>query len=363
MASHSQLLLDAQEQLLAYRKRDGVDYRPPKPEWPSFDYPATKPPETNQQAQEEPPQAETVRAYPTILIGTLKADLAPAGRVYLLMQALDQDGRGCLDIVDVRERLTAKASSWCICSWRRLRQIFNAGEGVLWHRDHKGRIWLHGPAQVADSLDCGRLQGRAVLLPIETLLGGIQSVKAHFLAAWHAGRTDEYGDSRPISQSTIRELTGVPESTQRLYNQVAGVKAQKQIAISGMSYTADNAQDMTYEHRGAFRFVDHKGKRGKRGRSLVAWAIPSKYQASLSQAPKGRQRKTNRRITLVTNGVQGHDAEVVRLYHPDGAAAGQAYNRDPGRDHYWQHGGMLIPDASRPPKMAGPGLWSVICAQ
>lgn len=358
MASHSPQLLNAQKLLLHRRRRDGVNYRPP------IDYPVARPPDTAQEAHDEPHQAETVRTYPTILVGLLKANLAPAGRVYLLMQAMDRDGRGCLNVADVHGRLTAKASPWRVCDWPRLRQIFNAGERVLWHRDDEGRIWLHGPAQVANSLYCGRLQGRPVLMPLETLLGGMQSVRAHFLAAWHAGRADEYGDSRPISQSTIRQITGVPESTQRLYNQVAGVTAHKQLAISGMTYTAENAQNAAYEHgRAAFRFVDHKGKRGRRGRSLVAWGIPSKYQASLSQAPKGRQRKTNKRITLVTNGVQGHDAEVVRLYHPDGAAAGQAYNRDPEHDHYWLHGGMLTPDASRPPKLAGAGLWSVICAQ
>jgi hypothetical protein len=48
--------------------------------------------------------------------------------------------------------LTKKKSPHRVCGWRRLRQILAEGEDVFWARDRVGRLWIKGPARVAQAL-------------------------------------------------------------------------------------------------------------------------------------------------------------------------------------------------------------------
>ena len=97
----------------------------------------------------EPPKAKTtVKAYPSILNALLKQEQAAAGRVWLLCRHLDSDGRGWIDVTDLRQALTKRKaeggrrkaeissfilhpSSFPIFGWRRLRQILGQGKGVF----------------------------------------------------------------------------------------------------------------------------------------------------------------------------------------------------------------------------------------
>jgi hypothetical protein len=287
----------------------------------------------------------TVKVYPPLLAAILDAGLAPEGRVYELLKARDDEGRGCLDIAEIRDLLTAKDSPWRICGRRRLRGILAKGDGIFWQRYTKDRLWLNGPARVAQALDCGRLYGLPAALPVAALQAGLAETKAAFLASWHTGREDAEGNSMPISQAMIRKMTGISEVTQRRHNKLAGVKTQPNIAISDMPWR-DNMADATYERgRGVFRLVDRRGKRGKRGRGLVAWHMPASYTSPYSQSPKGRLRKINRQIDLVISTTRGNSREVNRLYYLKGKAAVKAHSKQPDDDHYILRKPSLIPDA------------------
>ena len=280
------------------------------------------------------PKAETVKVYPSIALGMLKANLEAAGRVWLFLQYLDPQGRGWLATDDVREKLTDKKSSVRICSWRRLRQVFSQGEGTFWTRDDLGRIWLRGAAKVAAALSVDQLTGRPVGLPLSVLLGGIQGVRAHFYASFHSGRRK----NNPISRETLRELTGVPERTQYAYEQAAGVSSQQNIAV-GEYYTPESVQERAWQHgRAVFHFVDFKGKQGGQlKQEYVAWHLPNSYEGPHRECPRGRQKKINQKLVdLVIEGFRGNDQEVVeKIFWLDGAMAGKAYNRNPTADTYW----------------------------
>lgn len=284
--------------------------------------------------EESGPAEEAVKIYPAIVLGMMEANLEAVGRVWLLLQHLDSQGRGWLEVDEVRQKLTRKQSPLKVCCWRRLRQLFDEGEGVFWTRDDKGRIWLRGAAKVAAALSVERLTGRPVDLPLSVLLGGIQGVRAHFYASFHSGRRE----NNPISRETLRELTGVPERTQYAYEQTAGVSSQQNIAV-GEQYTTENAQERAWQHgRASFRFVDVKGKQGGRpNREYVAWHLPNSYEGPHRQRSKGRQKKINRELAdLVNKRAQGNGwGQVERLFWPHGAAAGKAYNRQPRVDVYW----------------------------
>ncbi len=278
-----------------------------------------------------------VKAYPSLLSGFLSHDLAAVGRVYLLIRALDQAGRGLVEVDQLREQLTAAGAPWSVMTWRRLRKIMAQGDGVLWERHDDGRLLRYfSPARIGRALGCGRLELQPVYLPIDSLLGGIQQVRANFYAAWHSGRPElNEGGSAPVTRAVIQGITGVPKSTQIAYEKAAGVKTKPNMAITGDKPTPERAETASWDYGHAFfEFVDWLGKRGRRRGRYIAWQMPNSFGAVHDKAPKGRQRKINRQMTdLVITEARGNGRDVDQLYYPDGKAAAAAYNKDGGREN------------------------------
>ncbi len=292
--------------------------------------------------------AQTVVVHPTILLAMLRQHLEAPGRVWLLLRAIDRDGRGWLTLEDARQRLTGKGSPYRICGWRRLRQLLAQGERLFWRRDEQDRLWLNGAHRIAYKLDSGPLQGFPVELPISALLGGIQGVRAAFYAAFHGGR-----DSKPISRETLESLSGIPGRTQLEYDRVARVERQRNIAI-GECYSQEHAQDRAWKQgRAVFHFVDTEGRQGRKGREYVAWHLPNSYQTAYQLRSRGSRKRLNRKLAdLVKKGIPGNDDRAIeKLFFPNGALAARQYNRDPELDAYWRQ---------QNPTRAGDLLWHVI---
>ena len=297
--------------------------------------------ETPEQGEYAPPPGNeclstiasaSVIAHPTMLLAILKQNLEAPGRVYFLLRSIDTLGRGWLEIEDIRRRLTAKGSPWRICGWRRLRQLFKQGEGIFWQRDSKDRLWLKGAHKIAYALDCGRLVGFPIRLPISSLLGGIQAVRGAFYAAFHSGRA-----SSPISRQTLCELSGVPERTQRSYDRVARVERQANIAI-GERYSKETVEARAWKQgRAVFHFIDSRGLQGKPQAEYLAWHLPNSYTGPHERRSRANRKRVNRKLAdLVKKGIPGTSEErVERLFWPNGAQAAKGYNRDPQRDAYW----------------------------
>ena len=276
---------------------------------------------------------EVVPVYPSILTAMLKKRLEPAGRIYLLLYHLDPQGRGWLSAAHARNKLTDKSSPLRVCGWRRLRQLLHQGEGIFWQRDDQNRIWLRGPHRIAQKLGCDRLEGSRINLPVKTLLGGIQAVRAHFYAAFHSGRRKR----TPLSRERLKGIAGLPERTQRAYDHIAQVNREHNMAI-GPRYNKISAENQGWiRGRGMFRFVDSQGQQGAPKREYVAWHLPNSYTGPHSIRCKGRQKRINRRLTdLVHKGMRGNRPEQVeKLFWPNGATAGRAYNRNGENDAYW----------------------------
>ena len=274
----------------------------------------------------------SVIAHPTMLLAMLKQNLEAPGRVYFLLRSIDTLGSGWLEIENIRRRLTAKGSPWRICGWRRLRQLFKQGEGIFWQRDSKDRLWLKGAHKIAYALDCGRLVGFPIRLPISSLLGGIQAVRGAFYAAFHSGRA-----SSPISRQTLCELSGVPERTQRSYDRVARVQRQANIAI-GERYSKETVEARAWQQgRAVFHFIDVRGLQGRPEAEYIAWHLPNSYIGPHERRSRANRKRVNRKLAdLVKKGIPGTSEErVERLFWPNGALAAKGYNRDPQRDAYW----------------------------
>jgi hypothetical protein len=295
-----------------------------------------------------PSPQSLIPVHPTLLLALLRQHREAPGRVYLLLRVIDHDGRGWLDVADVRRQLTGKGSPLRICGWRRLRQLLHEGEGVFWRRDDGGRLWLMGLHRIAYALDLKRLQGFPVELPVAALLGGIQDVRAAFYAAFHSGR-----DAKPISRETLRDLSGVAERTQRTYDRRARVTARRNLAI-GERYATAEAQERAWGRgRGVFRFIDVRGQQGPPNKEYIAWQLPNSYEAAYQRRSRGSRKRLNRKLKdLVTKGIPGNvEATVERVFFGNGALAARAYNRDPERDAYW---------AGREPTRRRAQLWRVM---
>jgi hypothetical protein len=279
-----------------------------------------------------------------MLMAILRQDLAAPARVWLLLRAIDADGRGWLDVDDVRRRLTGEDSPLRCCGRRRLRQLLAAGEGIFWTRDAQrgdawsradkpNRLWLRGAHKVAHTLDCGPLAGFPVELPVETLLGGIQAVRAAFYASFHGGR-----GSQPISRDTMAAISGVPGRTQLAYDRVARVERRRNFAV-GERYSAERFQERAWERgRAAFHFVDTEGQQGRPGGEYVAWHLPNSYRTDHQRRSRGSRKRLNRQLAdLVQKGIPGNDARAVeRVFFANGGLAAKQYNRTPTRDAYWR---------------------------
>ena len=391
----SQSLLAAQrrlEQLRAERQRPRRSpvaiFRPPKPNhhakpagYPFTDLqtPAAVPPpkDSTESANnvnvlnESFTKAKTppaVRLQPALALAILGAELVPAGRIWLLLRVLDEAGRGWLPSDRVREQLTRKESKTRVCGRRQLRNLLNQGQGIFWTRQHsragsQERLWLKSPARVAAALGLERLAGRPVEIPLAVLLGGIGRVRAYFYASFHGSRQSGVDPGAPISRARLATLTHVPPRTQRFYDGAARVKRIANYAV-GADYTTENIRERAWQHgRAVFKFIDHQGKQGHAGCSYVAWRLPNSYAID-GQASSDKEKRNNKRpVDLVTIGAQGNDRSLQgcprppkTLFHPDGGAAGQAYNRDCNVDAYWPEPGNPSRAGSRPVV-----IWQVIC--
>jgi hypothetical protein len=305
-------------------------YRPPPPPSPwTVHFSA---PQTPAAPPSESGRPAALKVYPGILLAMLDRGLEAAGRIWLLLQYLDEQGSGRITIEAARQQLTGPDSALRVCSWRNLRGLLQRGENIFWQRDEYGRIWLRGAGKVAASLATGRLQGRPVELPLAALLGGVGGVRAHFYASFHSGRPS----SNPISRATLAKLTHGPGRTQRSYERTAGVRRRPNVVI-GEPATRESMQERAWQHgRATFTYCDHQGQQGQPGLAYIAWRLPNSYAGCHTQRPKGRQKKINRQIDLVTSGAQGNGRPVCRLFYASGAAAAKAYNRTAGQDAYWR---------------------------
>lgn len=330
----------------------------PQGEFPDIE---TGPPATSQK-----PCA--IKLYPDLALAMLRQEMEAAGRIWLLLRQIDEEGRGWVSIEQARNMLTKMDSALRVCGWRQLRNLLRQGQSVFWERD-KQRIWLRSNVKVAVALDVSRLTGKPVDLPVSVLCSRIGEIRAHFYASFHSGRTKQDGESQvaaPIARSTLEEVTGVPPRTQREYEKRVGVDVQENYAI-GEQKTQAALQEQAWERgRAIFTLIDRKGIHGRKNAEYVAWQLPNSYAGPHEQRARGRQRQLNRQLAGLRDKrdvgndqvrdqddpcrrrVQTHrkvhtihrttedDGFHARRYFENGGAAGKAYNRDPRSVHYWQ---------------------------
>lgn len=288
-----------------------------------------------------PALPHTIKLYPDLAIGLLQREQVAAGRLWLLLQAVDVAGCGWVDETRARQLFTGKHGELRFCGTRQLRNLMAQGDGVFWGRDN-GRIWLRSVAKVAFALEIPRLKMRPVALPVAVLCQGIGTVRAHLYATFHSSRERAEHASGPIARATVARLTAVNPRTQRRYEHKARVKRQAQFAI-GAAATTESFQARGWaQGQAAFEFKDFKGQQGQRDKSYVAWQLPNSYVGPHAQQSKGRQKRINRTLTdLFMQGMTGNGqrTRMTQRFFDNGRSAAKSYLRNPQQDHYWRGAG------------------------
>lgn len=281
-------------------------------------------------------ERKTLKHFPSLGIAALKKRLVPHYQLWMACRWLDTQGRGWLDLEELKAGLTGNTAVLHLFSWRRVRQLLLQGSGLFWHLSKKTkRIWLNGAGTVAQSICSRRLSGTPVLLEKAALMQGIGTFKAHLYAAWHSGRKNP----QPISRHCLQKITGVPQRTQRHYEKAARVAVKPNLAI-GDNYCAQKQQERAWSHGGAlFKFVDWHGRVGRKNAAYFAWQLPNSYAGPHQTTAFGQQKRINRCLTdLVHKGAQGNgEQKIERLYYNSGKEAAAAFNNKMSTKAYWSN--------------------------
>jgi hypothetical protein len=300
--------------------------------------------ETREISSEE----DTIRLYPDIAMAMLKQRMVASGRIWLLLRYMDKRGSGWVDIDEAREKLTRRNAPLRVCGRRQLRKLLTQGEGMFWLRQNN-RIWLRSIAKTAAVLGVQRLTGLPIALSHSVLLQSIGTVRAHFYASFHSGRSSKgnHDVPRPLARERIKQLGHMSRRTQRRYEKRANIQCQSNYAIT-RHYSIESHQEQAWKRgRAVFLFTDYQGKLGRKEATYTAWQLPNSYKGPHDRLARGQQKRINRKLVdLSMKGMTGNgrfsDPEkrpqkpgLIRCFFTNGAQAGKNYNRFPKRDAYW----------------------------
>jgi len=316
--------------------------RTPHPSPPTAPVPPDLETQPAQTSSERPSPTAVFKLYPDLALTMLRQNQTAAGRVWLLLRVLDEQGKGWIDEQGGRQALTGRQSPWRVCGWRQLRNLLRQGDGIFWQRSN-GRIWLASLAKAAAALGVERLTQQPVAVPVAVLIQGLGVTRAHLYASFHSSRQQSgNGRPKPISRAALNDLCAVTPKTQRAYERQARVKTQQNLAV-GQLATSEKKQEAAWNKGSAsFEFVDHNGRQGKPGAAYVAWQLPNSYRGPHPKMARGRQKRINRELTdLFMQGMTGNGQQKVdqrcrlaQRYFRNGRLAAQALRHTAG-EIYW----------------------------
>ena len=237
---------------------------------------------------------EFLKIYPGLAAMALKRDAEQGLGLWSLARALDPQGSGRVSMETLRRAATALGLAGSReGKFKRALAQARAFDllAVVAHR--RGGVTtdvveIRSAERAARSLGADSLGARPVRVAAEKIARAGEW-RAELWSAHLAGFARQ---SKPISQETLRGLTGVPERTQREYNRAAGIDVTYNIAVSKLDgQDAEAVMTAMLAHRGVFTVKDQTT-----GQTRVAWPLPANYRVDLDRLPRGRMRKTNRAL-------------------------------------------------------------------
>ena len=233
-----------------------------------------------------PTWPETVSQWPRLGLAAIRKGHAKGGawRLWAFARAIDPQGSGTV----TRDDLQAFTDHLGVAPSTFRRWLADALRSGLMTQKRRWNgayiLTLAGAARTARTLGLTRgaeLDRRRVEIPASLLTA--EGWKAWTWAAFIA-----LFDGQPASREKMRELTSVPERTQREWEKAAGIEPLA-------CYAHDENRDKThldgvreYDHPNVFTWYDRAA-----GKFVIAWRLPDirKAPASFKCGHKGRTRK------------------------------------------------------------------------
>jgi len=352
-------LENGQKLLKQYRRRDGVDYHPLSTDvnqeqgdplaWIAELEPPTAPkkPQKPEKKTAVPllEDGRKIRIHPTLAREILNREQTVNGkpvdsvaRLWLVLKGIGGDDNGGHIDYDVAARwLTRKSSPWYMFGKRQYKMLLARGEGALWHRrktkDGELRIWLQSTVSIARLLDIERFRGKPIEITLSKIVPSAANFRAALYAAWIASRGEK---ATPLTRKVKEEITHCSKYRQRSYEQRAGVNVTRNYAIAGKysDYQLERARH--HDRRPAFKFIDYRGRYGRRMGEYVAWHLPNSDQAPRwCNVIRTRNTRFNNQLAVPCIYADGGNdkPQLERVFFGDGKAA--ANRRDPERDAYY----------------------------
>jgi len=229
---------------------------------------------------------EFVSLYPVMAARAARRASSVGGgyRLYLLAKALDRQGLGAVPLAELREY--ARSLGLSAAQFRRwISEARN--NDLLSDYETSAGVWMviiRSAAKAAYALGCKDVGACKVSMKATDLMGAGWKgrIQAGFIAATRG---------RPMTRLTMRELTGVPQRTQRYREMQAGVTRTANYCESDFSaYSIDfldsatESFSKTFPHKGVFITSDHK----------IAWRLPDiRTTDRAERIGRGRARKAN----------------------------------------------------------------------
>jgi predicted DNA-binding transcriptional regulator len=246
--------------------------------------------------------SKRIKIYPDIMLAAARGKNGGAVRLFFLAKHFNAGGCGTIPAKALRryviKDLKVKRGTYDI--W-----LARAAHIGIIQRQGKN-LKLAGYAAAAVIVGCDRI-GRGEYMPLEKFIK--KGWLGYVWAAWIKSKGLE---DRPISRRTMRELSGIPERTQRLYDKQAGIKKQ-----------ANYAKDTTRPgSKGMIDYINEFEQDKIKSKAFlnngeITWRLPNCYKTKhIEEAARGRLRRINSQLKdLLNNG--GRDPEsghYIRRY-------------------------------------------------
>jgi len=246
----------------------------------------------NPQLNSQPAALQPVKFWPLVGIAAARRNEGRAWRCWALAKSLDKPGLGAIRLDDLQalaNELGIHPKTWrrCLADARRLKLIRERAAADGW-------VVLASQEAAAVLLGCDYAGPRPASITAGDLVG--PGWRAYVWAAYEATH-----QGKPISRAKQESLTGVPVSTQRAYDNQAGVARRPNYAVSNYAVSGKGKDYLSgvaeCEGRAApFKFWDRQGRRW-----ILAWRLPDCRTASAAESgQRGRSKKINRAIKRLT---------------------------------------------------------------
>lgn len=263
--------------------------------------------------------SKRVKLYPSLAIQAHKKGYDPEARLWAFIRSKDLAGKGHFCMAELQS-ITAD-----FLSWVRVCQILRKGSGKFWTLESDS-LRMRRPDNVLEAL-----QGyRSPLSPVFVECEALNTMASYRAAVLYDGFLAGRNRSKnPITRATIRQETGVTESTQRNYQKARRIGSELAVGIIAR-FDKELFEDLAWKcGRRIFRFVDYRGYHGPPGQAYIAQRLGNEYRPSVEPVRGRRWWDQQKRLPKCPSRVkQARVAGIRRLiYHERADSAWRAFSR------------------------------------